>query len=141
VSRRSTDTTISDIVNLKRNGASILLLGPREFSREFDRYKPVVTCLSPIFAKCKKVGNLDRVTVSGKRFLGGLAPDISICRGPVTAYTLCAFIEMKLTLPFTDEKYGQCMDYLHQMNRHQPARKYYVGMLSTIKGEHDSGPQ
>jgi serine/threonine protein kinase len=136
VSKQSTDTTISNIVNSEDNAESISALKSRKFHKELDMYKPVVNCLDPIFYRCKKVGKLGAVRVSnthGKRFLGGLAPDISIFRGPVTACTLCAFVEMKLVIPFTDEKYGQCMDYLYQMKRHQPGRKYYVGMLSSIK--------
>jgi hypothetical protein len=134
VSRQPVPTTISNIVRRYKDPISRLESG--RFGKEIEMYTPVVTCLRPIFKECNALGNLGRVKVvntHGRKFLGGLAPDISIYRGPVTAYTLCAFVEMKHALPFTNEKYGQCMDYLYQMERHQPGRKYYVGMMSTIK--------
>jgi serine/threonine protein kinase len=134
VRRQPRDITISKIV--QANEAPILELEGRTFTKEKEMYEPVIQCLEPIFEKCKKIGTFGPAKVynsHGSRTLGGLAPDISICRGPLTAYTICAFVEMKVSYPFSDEWYGQCMDYLYQMRRHQPGRKYYVGMLSSIE--------
>jgi len=134
VLKQPRSTTVSDIV--QRNKRIISRLESRNFRNESQMYTPVVGCLTSIFAECKEVGELGPATVTntrGNRFLESLAPDISICRGLVSAATLCAFVEMKLVAPFGNKEYGQCVDYLYRMKRHQPGRKHYVGMMSTIK--------
>jgi hypothetical protein len=107
------------------------------FTSETAMYKPLVDCLGPLFATCctfaKELGPLIVSNTHKMSYLDQKQPDISICRSEhASPHTLFAFIEVKDKGPFGDAQYGQAYDYLLLMSRYQPARKYHVGMLTTI---------
>ncbi|KAF8533616.1 hypothetical protein BDD12DRAFT_898393 [Trichophaea hybrida] len=92
-------------------------------------YTSVQECIDPIFRDIQDYSVVD--THNKRRILRGM-PDLCIFRGQVSPVNLSAFVELKTKGSFSDESYGQALDYLIQMNRYQPSRKYMIGMISSI---------
>ncbi|KAF8248565.1 hypothetical protein K440DRAFT_642153 [Wilcoxina mikolae CBS 423.85] len=101
----------------------------KEFSKEDSMYTSVQKCLDPIFQDFHDYSVVD--THNKRKILRGM-PDLGIFRGQVSPVNLCAFVELKTKDSFSDENHGQALDYLIQMHRYQPGRKFMIGMISSI---------
>ncbi|KAF8417625.1 hypothetical protein EV426DRAFT_709612 [Tirmania nivea] len=112
----------------------LTVLGKRKWACERDMYEPLVSCLATLIP----VTNAVVWNTSTTRYLGGLAPDLTITLTNIEspestfAYGVIELKQQDEKLD-TDSNLGQLATYLTRLHRAQPERTHFWGVLSNIK--------